>query len=241
MTLSAVALCNLAMDEIPAKQIVSLNDNTVSAEVCLRQFPQAMGEVMEAGKWDFGIRRVALTQVQNDRSAKWGYAYAVPNDVALPLSIQPPNTSGLTLVEGRSLPFDFEGSVLWSNMEGAVLEYITRSPEYAGMSATFERAVALTLASRVVVKITGDAGKKRELLQEAEVFRSRALANSLNRNGTLNTYGDNFVPSALAGYDFGLSDGGGGDPPVVSDQPVLAPSEPEAFDFAAYYNSLPEE
>lgn len=203
MTLSAVAICNLALDELPAKPIVSLDDTTISAETCLRQFPQALGELMEDGEWNFGIRRVTLTAVTNTRTGFWRYQFQAPNDLAFPLRLVPADYANIGFVGGASIPdigtyFDFEGATVWANSEAVTLEYITTTPEFSGMSKKFERALALTLASRLVMPILRDPQRKTQLLQEAEVFRERALAKSVNRNQ--NTYGDNFVPSSLRGY-----------------------------------------
>lgn len=212
MTLSAVGIGNLALDELPHRQIVSLDDNVLAAEVIKRQLPQVLGEIMESGEWNFGVRRLALTEITNDRTGRWGFAYATPNDMAIPLRIAPgPAVGGdfvgvgQTLATGVSfigeiVPFDFEGRKLWSNERGLILEYITTSPEYADMSKRFERVLALSLASRIAVPITKDRDLKQKLLQELEIFGQRALASSLNNNATQNTYGDDFVPSSLRGH-----------------------------------------
>lgn len=209
---SAVAISNLALDEIPHPTIVSLEENTRAAEVLRRQLPMVLGEIMESGEWNFGIRRVALAQIANDREGLWRYAYAVPTDLALPLRITSTRTVGSEfLLPGQTLAadvrltgdpirFDFEGLSLWSNEEGAILEYVTATPAWTSMSKRFMRLLSLTLAARIVVPITKDHDRKRALLQEAELFGQRALASSLNANHTQQAYGDDFIPSSLMGY-----------------------------------------
>jgi hypothetical protein len=200
MTLSSVQICNLALDEIPADPLVSLDDTTIAAQICRRQFPQALGEVMEAGAWDFGVRRLRLTKLgEADTARYWRYRFQAPADMAVPLSV------GLWYdgwggepFAGQSEEFSFADGVLWALGDDVVLEYVTLDPAYARLSKTFERALALTLASRLAVPIKRDAAAKNRLMQESEVFRDRALARSHNRNK--NRYGDDFVPSALMGH-----------------------------------------
>ena len=208
---SAVAVSNLALDEIPHKVITSLNDNVLAADVLRRQLPICLGEIMEGGEWGFGIRRVTLVETTNTRTGDWRYAYAAPTDMALPLRlgsvpvtddyVGPGQFAASSLRwAGEPILFDFEGQMIWSNEQGAILEYVTDTPEWADMSKRFIRFLSIMLAARIVVPINKDKDRKQELLQEAELFGQRSLASSLNANHTQQTYGDNFIPSALMGH-----------------------------------------
>ena len=200
MTLSAVEICNLALADVPAKRIVSLEDTSISAEACRREFTQAVEELMEMGEWGFAVKRAPLVAVTNTRNGYWSYQYVAPNDMAFPVRVIPGADSDLSVMRGRSLDFDFEGASFWAVSEGVDLEYISKTPAYSAMTAMFRRGLATVLASRIVMDITRDAGRKRELLQEAEVWRDRALARNLNTNATQQTYGENFIPSSLRGH-----------------------------------------
>lgn len=216
MTESVTSICNLALDEVPAASIVSIADNNQRAEVCRRQYPRALKELMEL-EWTFGIKRVALTTMTNDRAPLWGFAYALPNDLGYPLRLTPPLAAnsaqigyGQTLAPSAGMvwddpgvTFDYEGGSLWSWQEGAVLEYVTNAPDFAKMSAGFERALIYTLAAKLVMPITKDRARKDKLLGEAEVWRERALADDLNKNARQNRYGDNFIPEAIAQHLYG--------------------------------------
>lgn len=230
MTLSAVEICNLALSEVPAKRIVSLDDTTVAAEACKREFTQAVEELMEMGDWGFARRRVILTATTDERPG-WPGAFAAPNDLAFPIRIVP--TDGGGVMHGRSLPFDFADGLIWTQTDAAALEYITLTPAFSKMTAMFRRGLATVLASRIVMDITRDSGRKRELLQEAEVWRDRALARNLNATSTQQVYGENFIPSSLRGH-FGDVEVGAGAPYKPSSDPEYG----QDYDFAAYVDSL---
>jgi hypothetical protein len=214
MTLSAVGIGNLALDELPHKNIVSLGDNVLAAAVITRQLPQVLGELLEMGEWPFAIERITLAELPtNDRLDHWGYAYAAPSDLAVPLRIIPvasgvaspyvgvgQRLSSTAFASDLVIPFDFEGLNLWTNEPDAVLEYVTSTPDYARFSRRFERILALHLAARICMPITKDKERKRELLSEAMVFTRQTMAAEMNKNPTQNTYGDNFIPSALVGH-----------------------------------------
>lgn len=199
MTLSAVDICNLALAEVPAKRIVSLDDTTPAAEACKREFSQAVEELMEMGEWGFAVKRATLARTPGERPG-WDYQWAAPNDLAFPIRVLPSEARGETLLHARSLPFDFEGPALWTREDAVTLEYISRTPAFSGMTAMFRRGLATVLASRIVMDITRDPNRKADLLQEAEVWRDRALARNHNANATQQTYGENFIPSSLRGH-----------------------------------------
>jgi len=213
MSFSATELANMACREIPTRQIVSLEDNTQTATVMRAEIPQVLGEIMESGEWSFGVRRETLSATTNTRTSAWAYAFAVPTGMAMPLRIVPtPDVTDATFLlpgqrlvannpnAGPPIPFDFEGPLLWTDEPAPILEFITVSPEWNQMSYRFRRVLALTVAARSVVAITQNTERKRELLQEAELFGQRALAASLNANSTQNTYGEDFIPSSLRGH-----------------------------------------
>lgn len=230
MTLSAVEICNLALDNVPAAPINSLNDNTIAAEACRRHFTQAVEELMEMGEWGFAIKRAVLSEIVNEREGDWDRAYAAPNDMAFPIRMRPSGGGGL--LHGRSMEFDFSGGVLWASSGDVVLEYITRSPSFSSMTAMFRNALACVLASKIVMAIKRDRNEQAALLQQAEVWRDRALARSLNSNGQQQTYGDNFIPTALRGAFDDVPAGG---------KPYRPSSDPEyggSWNGAAFVDSL---
>lgn len=230
MTFSAVEICNMALSDVPAKRIVSLDDTTVAAEACKREFTQAVEELMEMGEWGFARRRAILTPLTDTRPG-WAGAFAQPNDMAFPIRIVP--VEGGATLPGRSLPFDFADGVIWSHSDAVALEYVTKTPAFSKMTAMFRRGLATVLASRIVMDITRDPARKAELMQEAEVWRDRALARNLNANATQQTYGENFIPSSLRGY-FESPGVGPGAPYKPSSDPEYG----QSYDFAAYVDSL---
>lgn len=203
MTLSVVQIANLALDEIPAASITSLNDNVHRAEVLRRQYPQALGELMEI-PWSFAIRRAPLTAITNSRSPFWGYAYQLPNDLGYPLRLMTPEATslfhgsyGAAIRAEPGLPFDTEGATIWSQQSAVELEYVSRDPAFSDMSASFEKALVMTLAAKIVMPITKDRSRRDDLIRDAEVARERAAAQDANRNAQANRYGDNFIPEAI--------------------------------------------
>lgn len=208
MPLSRVEIANLALDELPSREISSFEDESLQAQVCDRHYQQALDELLE-NPWNFARTRVTLVATTNTRSDAWPYAWAMPSNVAFPLGVEiiPTAQAGSVYldpaepvsvvgdIEGRALSYDFEGGKLYTRSSTARLVYIQTGPEIETFTAQFRRALVVLLASRIVMPILKDPQRKRELIQEAEVARDRALA--ADRNRTRQTYG-NFIPDAVA-------------------------------------------
>lgn len=195
MATSIVDLCNQALSAVPARHIVSFNDNTRSAKECRTHFTQALEEVAGSGAWNFATKRVRLTEISAYQKG-WKKAFQAPDDMAFPLRVMPSECGG-HLRRWETLPFDYEGKRFWAHDEEVWLEYVSRSPEYSDMPAHFRKAVIDTLASRLIVPITGNDQRAQAKLQQAEVWRDRSNAQNLNENVSQNTYGDNYIPMTL--------------------------------------------
>jgi hypothetical protein len=213
MTLSATRIANLALAELPHPRITSIAEDSVAAENVREQLPQVLGELLEGGEWGFAIKRHALTPITNHPNDTWAGAFVVPADLAMPLKVIPATSTngsailsvGQRIAYSRDIDlfpvaFDFEGRTIWTNEANPVLEYVVNNPDYNRFTKTFERVLALTLAGRLVLGVTGKRDQKNDLLGEAQLLKQRALARDLNNNPTQNTYGQNYIPSVLMGH-----------------------------------------
>src|SRR5690606_24160166 len=79
-------------------------------------------------------------------------------------------------------PYRIANGKLYTHTENAVLDYTSHAPSEADFSALFTRAVALELASRIVMPLLKRPDRQREILQLAEIARERAKAEDMNRD-----------------------------------------------------------
>lgn len=192
MALSKLQIWNMAIAELPDARIDTLDEVSVAAEACADQYQPAIELLLEDHPYDFATRRLPLAQVVNDRAAEWLYAYQLPKDMAQPLAVLPYDTRDAGAAtyrfigRSRSLesvePFRIAGAKLYAIREAAVLEYVTNSPTEDQFTAKFARALALELASRIVMPVKKDQGRQSALIQLAEVARERAKADDMNRD-----------------------------------------------------------
>lgn len=209
MALSRSQIYNGALAECPADRINSPDDGSLEAETCNLHYQPALEMLLEDHDWDFATRRIALASLTNDRTDEWGYAYALPSDMARPRYVLPYSAalsgevyietglgSGLTSIISTPTKYwmgrfgSYDGAVdyrisngkLYSGVTGAVLEYVTNQPSEATFPARFTRALQFELASRIVMPLTKNTKRQGELVKFAEVHRERAKAADMNRD-----------------------------------------------------------
>lgn len=196
--LSQLDVSNLALVEIPASTIVSVNENSLSAVEARRCFGPVVSEFLEEFGYDLAVTRDALAVTDNSRSSEWGYAYTAPSNMAFPLRLIPDFTSAagaVVLLAGQTLapvgnlagpdpyriPYIIAEGIIYANEPGATLEYVRDDPSLALFPAMMIRAIALEMAARMVMPLLKSESREKVLIGKAEVARQRAIAANLNR------------------------------------------------------------
>lgn len=198
MARSQISICNGALDECPAGTINSIDEDDVGAKACKRRYQPTLEDLLGEHDYDAAVRRTALAVTVNDRPGEWGFAYAMPEDVASPRRILPDYTASFAntayvLQPGQTVwtgigfypgnigaRYKVAGSKIYCDLPNAVLEYISYNVRLADFRPLFFRAFELELASRIVMPILKDRGRQKELISMAEVARQRAMADDLN-------------------------------------------------------------
>jgi hypothetical protein len=189
----SISVCNIALAEVRAQSIVTIDDGTPQANACAIHYDDCLQLLLESHEWGFAtVRNTLALLAVNDRPGEWLYAYAAPEDMASKAAIiwplQTP-LSGVYYPWPYNWPrppfywqqFIIQGGVVYSNLEGALLQYVSRDIEEAAMPARFKRALALELASRLATTLLDDRAKKGDLIQQAEAEKRRAIADDLNQ------------------------------------------------------------
>lgn len=217
---SQLDICNEALAELPSASIASLDERSVEAQECARSYAPALQTLLEFHSWSFANKRIPLAAIVNDRTTEWSFAYALPDDCATPLKMVPGFGSTVDIAyygpwgdwERRGFPwdmglgrfYDVEGSTLYSHIENATLDYVSRDTAVTSMTAMFARALALELASRIAMPIKKSRDLKGDLIKQAEVAKQRAIAADMNRQPQGNDCYQSEAERARAGHDWRL-------------------------------------
>jgi hypothetical protein len=184
----SLRVCNLALGELRAPQIIDIAEETAEARECSRYYPQCLSLLLERFDWSFATRIQSLAQYSShQRSNEWLYAYALPTDCGTPKRLMPSDLPSYGYYHPSDRPllerqgFIVEAGILYANVPNAVLEYSAKSIPETDMPAVFVDALAYSLASRLAVPLRDSRELKGELLKQAELSTQRAMADDMNR------------------------------------------------------------
>jgi hypothetical protein len=191
--MASIAVCNLALAEIRAQAIVSIDDASPEADACARHYDDCLNTLLECHEWAFAkVRAVLALLATNDRSDEWLYAYAAPADLGVmgavvsgavipPVGVFYPWPYDWPRPPFYLVDFVFDGSTIYTNLENATLEYSSNAIDESRWPAMFKRALSLDLASRLAITLRDDRAMKGDLIQQYEAAKRRAMAGDLNR------------------------------------------------------------
>lgn len=181
-------ISNLALSQLPAGSITSLDEDSLQARACRQWYNQVLTDLLERGPWRFSRKLVALAGLDSsDRAARWLYRYARPVDLAIVLRVYDENVSA-------PQEYDYIGEHIYTNVLAPRIEYVstTGSPLY---TALFRSALIAALAVPICAPITKNYKRQAQLAENAEIAVQRAQAANINEGRP--TYGD-FMPEVLA-------------------------------------------
>ncbi|HEX8577993.1 MAG TPA: hypothetical protein VF655_00175 [Allosphingosinicella sp.] len=197
MALSKVQIANMALAEVPASRISGLDEDSIEAGHVRVHYQPSLELLLEAHDWDFAIKRIVLAAVANDRPDEHGSAFQLPADVASPRRLVPSATAAGLVAPGvpsvRSAfsagldemltiyPYTIAAGKLYTDLDGATLEYVSNNVSESAFPALFARALGLELATRLVSPIKQDTKRQDYIRGMAEVARERAIADNMNR------------------------------------------------------------
>ncbi|WP_066807137.1 hypothetical protein [Sphingomonas asaccharolytica] len=192
--MAVVDTCNVALGEIAADTIASIDEGSLSSNHCKRHYDDCVADLLALHDWGAAIKRVTLAETINDRPGEWAYCYAKPADagnfrrILPPLSSSPDNsypvwgwwTAPLWRALGP-LPYVEDAGSIYTNVAGAVLEYTVSTLTEANMRPLFRRALAMMLAARIAMPIKKDRQLRNDMIALADNAVRVAMADDQNR------------------------------------------------------------
>jgi hypothetical protein len=208
---SQLQISNKAIARLPAKEIASIDENSLEARECRRFYPDAVGDLLAANDWSFANQRVILAPLETDRPAEWVYAYAVPSNLGGAIRVIPDwDTLGLSIpvpfpgdpyaefwaseLAKYSAPYEIQGSTLFTNAANATLDFTISDVAGVNVSQLFITALSLELAFRIAPGVN-KPDREQPLFSMAELAKDRAIADDRNRQPE--EYGG-YLPESIA-------------------------------------------
>lgn len=155
MASSSTEIANMALSHIGVgKEIASLDEASAEARACNRFYENALKETLRDARWGFAIKVADLGLIEEDPTEEWAYSYTYPSDCLKFLKIQTGernenahDPASYVIVRGSS------SSVIYTDVEDAVCEYVRYEEDVARYPADFVTAMSLRLAYLIAPRI----------------------------------------------------------------------------------------
>jgi hypothetical protein len=192
--MNATSICNLALGEIGAAAITSLDEASQEARVCKRFYDQTRDEALRGHHWNFATKRSKLTRLVDNPVFGWTFQYQLPSDF---LRARSWNNRDVWVGAGINY-FQIEQDRLLSNDEESNLRYIFRQEDTTKFDPLFINALSVLLASKIASAITGSVNLTQQLLMKynLQVSQARRIDSSEDSNPIRNRFSESaFVRS----------------------------------------------
>lgn len=168
MNLSAVQICNRALDILGADPILSLADNSEAGRLCNRNYAPVRDAVLRAYPWNAAMRRASLPALAEPPA--WGFAraYELPADAVRLWRVEDEGLADWRL-EGRRILTDLGPPLR--------ILYLGRLDDPGALDPLMGEAIAARLAADLAYRMTGSVslGSQAWSLYQAKLAEARRV------------------------------------------------------------------
>ncbi|MEP3275332.1 MAG: hypothetical protein ABJN26_16075 [Stappiaceae bacterium] len=168
---SAVEICNLALSELHAASISSLDEASKESRACKRWYDRTRKAVLASSEWSFAGAFSVLAELTNDRDGEWGYKYQVPNSI---IKIRHLSALG-ALEDDLAIPYQILGEAIYADHEGLAAVYTADIEDPTKFHEPFVNALASSLQARLALPVTGDRSLRQDALLDAQRLLAQAI------------------------------------------------------------------
>lgn len=156
MANSPVEICNLALDYIGTKSIVSLEErDSISAKLCQRWYDVSRRSLLKDLQASFSIKRAVLAENTNNPVFGYSHSFTLPHDCLKLLSIN-------DRLDVNNYPVE-QNCVLCDIPQKIFIRYVYDCTDVTSYDDEFKECFALKLASNICLPLTQDFSKQANL------------------------------------------------------------------------------
>lgn len=182
---SVVFICNLALSNIGKANISDLNEASAEAKGCKQFYAHTRDMLLQSYPWRWAGRTLAMAEVTNNKPNRWDHAYQRPSGClkirrVVDEMLQDYVPYELRAVKAGGFDYAVEGSVIYTNLSPAYLEYTARIDDPTMFPPLFQDALAWHLAVRLAMPLTRDPKVRADAYQLAMRMQAEAAAADAN-------------------------------------------------------------
>jgi len=186
---SKIEICNLALSQIRADNINSLNEGSLEADACRAVYDEARWFVLRDAPWPFATETAALALLDTNHPDGWAYVYDYPSTCLKLLKVGPSGYFRPTRTRGVLNPYEFRPyydppayyppleyrvarvnsrRIILTDVDAAYAQTIVDVVDPTEFDAQFTQALMWYIAAQVAVPIIG--------VERGRVLRNDALS-----------------------------------------------------------------
>lgn len=159
---SQIDIISNAMLLIGAPTINTLTDGTSRANVAAGLYSTTVDSLLTSNRWRFAHARQELSQLSTAPDHTYSYAYQLPSDCLMPVSIYPAGD------------YEVYGDQLHTNLSDVTLDYINR-PDESKFPQYFVKLLEIRLAVEFAIPITENRTLKETLKEDLKQAMNQAM------------------------------------------------------------------
>lgn len=163
-TTSAVSICNVALLQLGAKPIHSLDDDGAYAALCKTFYDQLARAYLDKHPWNFAIRRIELPPDVDKPLYGYDYQFTLPADCLRILT-----------VDGAQ-KYAAEGRKIVTNKSTCFVKYLSNVTDVSQWSEGFIEVLIAALTLRLAYPITKSADQVNLASQNLQIALMNAQA-----------------------------------------------------------------
>lgn len=177
MGTTTLALYNASLRELGVARLASTSDAVKSRYELDNAIDEVKAECLRDGQWNFGLRTTEEASDGTPSVAGWQYSLTKPSDLARLVVLSVNDT-----LDPPLLDYLDEGDHWYTNTTPVYCHYVSNGASYGGLlsawPADYARYVALCLAERICVTLTGNEGMRDRIRED--IRKARRTARSHN-------------------------------------------------------------
>ena len=153
---SDVDICNAALNNIGASNIISLTEDSKAARVCNQRYSIVRDAVFRSHPWNCLINRLSLAADTSAPVFEYNFKYQLPNE---------PYCLRILEIEGESdgVTYEVEGRYIVSDETTMNIKYISRVLDANEYDALLIEALAARLASEIAYPLVNSVSLQAQL------------------------------------------------------------------------------
>lgn len=182
--MDAVSICNMALGQLGAKRIPSLDSDMAEAKQCKQYYDVCRQDLLREIEWKFA-KRIAPLTLTVEKVQGWKFAYSMPSDCLFIRYIYSEN--GRELFKNQLEYFEVVSisestTVIATNIEKAFIEYTYDLKNASFFPSDFRKALVYYLASELAIPLAASSTSKQECFSYYQAHLGSAAKANGNEN-----------------------------------------------------------